>query len=66
MPWVRAFMDVYGTYRFKVENPRVASSDYLENGVVDRVPQVRLEKFREAGVECVVADVRELPSTARC
>ena len=24
MPWVRAFMDIYGTYRFKVENPRVA------------------------------------------
>ncbi|MEF2672819.1 MAG: carboxylate--amine ligase, partial [Adlercreutzia sp.] len=34
MPWVRAFMDIYGTYRFKVENPRVAICDYLENGVV--------------------------------
>lgn len=59
MPWVRAFMDIYGTYRFKVENPRVAICDYLENGVVDEF-RIFAEKFREAGVECVVADVREL------
>ena len=59
MPWVRAFMDIYGTYRFKVENPRVAICDYLENGVVDEF-HIFAEKFREAGVECVVADVREL------
>ena len=59
MPWVRAFMDIYGTFRFKVENPRVAICDYLENGVVDEF-HIFAEKFREAGVECVVADVREL------
>lgn len=39
--------------------PRVAICDYLENGVVDEF-HIFAEKFREAGVECVVADVREL------
>lgn len=59
MPWVRAFMDIYGTYRFKVENPRVAICDYLENGVVDEF-HIYADLFRQRGVECVVADVREL------
>ena len=42
MPWVRAFMDIYGTYRFKVENPRVAICDYLENGVVDELSLIHI------------------------
>ncbi|TGY74938.1 carboxylate--amine ligase [Enterorhabdus sp. NM05_H27] len=58
-PWVRTFLDIYDTYRFKVEHPRIAICDYLENGVVDEF-HIFAEKFREAGVECVVADVRDL------
>ncbi len=58
-PWVRTFLDIYDTYRFKVEHPRIAICDYLENGVVDEF-HIFAEKFREAGVECVVAEVREL------
>ena len=58
-PWVREFMRIYGTYRFKVENPRIAICDYLENGVVDEF-HIFADCFRAAGVECVVADVRDL------
>lgn len=58
-PWGRTFLDVYDTYRFKVEHPRIAICDYLENGVVDEF-HIFAEKFRAAGVECVVADVRDL------
>ncbi len=58
-PWVRTFLDIYDTYAFKVENPRIAICDYLENGVVDEF-HIFAEKFRAAGVECVVADVRDL------
>ena len=58
-PWVRTFLDIYDTYRFKVEHPRIAICDYLENGVVDEF-HIFAEKFRAAGVECVVADVRDL------
>ncbi|MCI8306053.1 circularly permuted type 2 ATP-grasp protein [Adlercreutzia muris] len=58
-PWVRTFLDIYDTYRFKVEHPRIAICDYLENGVVDEF-HIFAEKFRETGVECVVADVRDL------
>ena len=57
--WVQAFLDIYSTYARRVENPRIAICDYLENGVVDEF-HIFAEKFREAGVECVVADVREL------
>ena len=56
---MRTFLDIYDTYRFKVEHPRIAICDYLENGVVDEF-HIFAEKFREAGVECVVADVRDL------
>ncbi|OUO90809.1 carboxylate--amine ligase [Gordonibacter sp. An230] len=58
-PWVDAFLDIYATYDRRVENPRIAICDYLENGVVDEF-HVFAELFRKRGVECVVADVREL------
>ena len=58
-PWVTEFINIYGTYQHKVDNPRFAICDYLENGVVDEFYQFA-EMFRARGVECVVADVREL------
>ncbi|WP_296009433.1 circularly permuted type 2 ATP-grasp protein [uncultured Adlercreutzia sp.] len=58
-PWARCFLDIYSTYRFKVDNPRIAICDYLENGVVDEF-HIFAEVFKKLGVECVVADVREL------
>ena len=57
--WARTFLDIYDTYKFKVENPRIAICDYLENGVVDEF-YIYADKFKQLGVECVVADVREL------
>jgi hypothetical protein len=58
-PWVRTFREIYDTYQFKVKNPRVAICDYLENGVVDEF-YIFAEEFKRQGLECVVADVREL------
>ncbi len=58
-PWVEAFLGIYATYDRRVENPRIAICDYLENGVVDEF-HVFAELFRERGAECVVADVRDL------
>ena len=57
--WVQAFLDIYATYARRVENPRIAICDYLENGVVDEF-HIYADLFRQRGVECVVADVREL------
>ncbi|MCB6405465.1 hypothetical protein LI180_11925, partial [Megasphaera massiliensis] len=51
--------DIYATYARRVENPRIAICDYLENGVVDEF-HIYADLFRQRGVECVVADVREL------
>ena len=58
-PWIDAFLRIYSTYERRVENPRVAIVDYLENGVVDEF-RIYAELFRERGTECTVADVREL------
>ena len=58
-PWVDAFLRIYGTYEHKAEHPRIAICDYLENGVVDEF-HIYADLFRQRGVECVVADVREL------
>ena len=33
--WVREFAAIYATYEHRVENPRFAICDYLQNGVVD-------------------------------
>ena len=57
--WVQAFLDIYATYERRVDNPRIAICDYLENGVVDEF-HIYADLFRQRGVECVVADVREL------
>ncbi|MFR5195208.1 MAG: carboxylate--amine ligase [Eggerthella lenta] len=57
--WVQAFLDIYATYARRVENPRIAICDYLENGGVDEF-HIYADLFRQRGVECVVADVREL------
>lgn len=57
--WVDKFLDIYATYERRVDNPRIAICDYLENAVVDEF-KVFTGLFAARGVECVVADVREL------
>ncbi len=57
--WVDAFLKIYATYERRVEHPRIAICDYLENGVVDEF-HIYADLFRKRGVECVVADVRDL------
>lgn len=57
--WVDAFVRIYGTYEHRVENPRFAICDYLENGVVDEF-HLFAELFRRREHDCTIADVREL------
>ncbi len=58
-PWVDAFCRIYDTYVHKVDSPRFAICDYLENGVVDEF-HVFADLFRARGIACEVCDVREL------
>ena len=58
-PWVDRFCAIYDSYEHKVENPRFAICDYLENGVVDEF-FIYADLFKQRGIECVVADVRDL------
>lgn len=58
-PWVEKFIAIYQTYEHKVEHPRFAICDYLENGVVDEF-HLFAEAFKQHGYECIVEDVRNL------
>lgn len=58
-PWVKAFTEIYSTYAHRVDNPRFAICDYLENGVVDEF-HIFADLFRKNGTDCVVCDVRDL------
>lgn len=57
--WVTAFIRIYSTYEHKVDNPRFAICDYLENGVVDEF-YLFADLFKQHGYDCTVADVRDL------
>ena len=58
-PWVDDFCRIYSTFDRRVENPRFAICDYLENGVVDEF-HIFADLFGKRGIDCTVADVREL------
>ena len=58
-PWVDEFIAIYGTYKHRVDNPRFAVCDYLENGVVDEF-KMFAALFEKRGYACTVADVRDL------
>lgn len=57
--WVEEFLEIYSTYKHKVENPHIAICDFLENAVVDEF-KVYAHYFEEHGVSCSVHDVRDL------
>lgn len=57
--WVQCFLDIYATYKHRVEKPRIAICDYLENGVVDEF-YIYAKLFKSHGFDCVVSDVRDL------
>lgn len=57
--WVEDFIGIYHTYKGRVEHPRFAICDYLQNGVVDEF-HLFAKKFEEHGYPCCVCDVRDL------
>lgn len=57
--WVDEFISIYETFENKVEHPRFAIVDYLENGVVDEFKMFS-QMFTDRGYPCAPADVREL------
>lgn len=59
MPWVDRFIGIYKSYAHRVEKPTFAICDYLENGVVDEF-FIYADLFAQRGIECIVADVRDL------
>lgn len=57
--WVEEFLAIYETYEHRIQNPRIAICDYLENAVVDEF-DIFCNIFADYGFTCIVQDVREL------
>lgn len=57
--WADAFLSIYGTYEHRVEHPRIAICDYLENATLSEF-EVFARTFAERGVDCAICDVRDL------
>lgn len=57
--WAQKFMEIYNTYDNRVIGPRIAIVDFLDHGVVDEF-EIYRRTFERQGVECGVADVRDL------
>lgn len=57
--WVDKFIEIYSTFKNKVEKPTFAICDYLQNGVVDEF-RIYSELFEKRGYRCLVCDVTEL------
>ncbi|MEG0070357.1 MAG: carboxylate--amine ligase [Raoultibacter sp.] len=57
--WADEFLAIYATYDHRVEKPRIAICDFLENAVVDEF-KIFCNLFAERNIECIICDVRDL------
>ena len=57
--WVDTFLSIYSRYDAKVEKPRIAIVDFLENAAFEEF-KVYAGIFKERGVDISIFDVREL------
>ena len=57
--WVKTFLELYKTYPKHVETPNVAIIDILDNATMGDFEEFQ-RRFRAAGVECEIVDVRDL------
>ncbi|MCL2889477.1 MAG: carboxylate--amine ligase, partial [Eggerthellaceae bacterium] len=57
--WVDEFIRIYESYEFRVEKPRVAICDFLENAIIDEF-HIYAGFFEARGIPCSIVDVREL------
>lgn len=58
--WVEEFMNIYGTYQKKIDNPRIAVVDFLEKGSSMEEFEMFCKSFRKAGYEAEVCEIRDL------
>lgn len=58
--WVQAVMDIYSTYKYRVEHPNIAIIDFLENAISYSEFSLFREHFVKKGFETEICDIREL------
>ncbi len=57
--WVSTFMELYGTYAKRVEQPHVAIVDFMENATSPEFDMFA-SAFQKAGISCEICDIRTL------
>ena len=57
--WIDRFLAIYSTYDARVENPRIALVDFLENSALEEF-KVYAKLFQARGYQVSIFDVREL------
>ena len=57
--WIEEFVSIYESYDLRVDSPRFAIVDFLENAIVDEFGVFK-DLFEKAGHPCSIADVRDL------
>ena len=56
--WVREFMDIYGTYDKKIENPRVVITDFMDKATPNEFNEFK-KRFVEAGIDADICEIRD-------
>ncbi len=57
--WVGEFIRIYESYEHRIESPRFAICDFLENAVIDEF-KIYQGLFEKHGFPCTICDVRDL------
>ncbi len=60
-----ALLEVYGKYKYKIEKPVIAITDYIENATVQEFLAIK-QNFERKGYETVVSDIRQLSYKHNC
>ena len=57
--WVQTFLNIYGTYKGRVDHPHVAIVDFLENASITEFEEFQ-RRFEKAGVSCEICEITEM------
>ncbi|MCF0121794.1 MAG: glutathionylspermidine synthase family protein [Lachnospiraceae bacterium] len=57
--WVQTFLNIYDTYKRKVDHPHVAIVDFLENASITEFEEFQ-RRFEKAGVCCEICEITEM------
>ena len=57
--WVQEFMEIYGSYDKKVEQPRVIITDFMDKATPNEFIEFK-KRFQKPGIDADICEIREL------